>query len=197
MGNLKLLFTTLFLFTFSVLCAQNNEDQWTKNKKTLKENKAPNWNYCSISGKMPYQTFIDSVNQFSILIPKTFDSKIYKKNEFIVYEFSDNTEQNDSPIIEIKIGSIVSEKSDDYFDKSLKKYSNNKSFREFGTIKINNNLTNWIDLRINRKTRKLEFYLVNDLSKRLFILTIKSFKRKFDRDYCIYKDYLKNIEWIK
>ena len=186
------------LLSINGLRAQNNDQNWERLKDKLKENTTPNWNYCSINGRLDYRSFTDSINQYSILLPKNYNSKTYKTDEFIVHQYNPKDKSNESAILEIKIGLKVSENMDDYFDRVLSETVYAKSFRDYGKIELNEYKSYWIESQESKNSRMLSFYLINQETNRIFILTINSSnKKKFDIDYCIYTNYFKNIEWIK
>lgn len=131
-------------------------------------------------------------------MPKNYNTITYKADKFLVNQYKNRDESNENPILEIKIGSIISGKLKDYIEKPLTETLDSKSYRDYGKIELNSKLSYWIESQKNKKMRILSFYLINQETNRIFILTIKSFKkRKFDIDYCIFTQYFKNIEWIK
>ncbi|WP_299537403.1 hypothetical protein [Ulvibacterium sp.] len=199
MTILKSLILILFvLLSINGLKAQNSDQNWEILKNNLKENKTPNWNHCFIDGRLEFQSLTDSINNYSILLPKNYSSTTYKNDKYIVYQYNPTDESNENPILEIKIGPVISEKIDVHFDKALSESVYSKSFRHYGKIELNENESYWIESQKDKKSRMLSFYLINQETNRIFILTINSFKkRKSASDYCIFTNYFKNIEWIK
>lgn len=194
----NLILILFVLLSIYGLRAQSNDQSWAILKDNLKENTTPNWNYCFIDGMLEFQSLTDSINKYSILLPNNYSSVTYKSDEFIVHQYNPTDEATDNPILEIKIGPIVSEKFDIYFEKALSETVNSKSFRSYGKIELKENESYWIESKEDKKSRMLSFYLINQETNRIFILTINSFKkRKPASDYCIFTNYFKNIEWIK
>jgi hypothetical protein len=196
-SNNLILILLIFLSIYG-LKAQNNDQNWEKIKGALKENTTPNWNYCSIDGRLDFRSFADSINRYSVLLPKHYNSITYKTDEFIVHQYKNKDDSNDSPILEIKVGPVISEKIDIYFDRQLKETIYSKNYRDFGRIELNGNESYWIESQENNESRILSFYLINQKTSQIFILTINSFrKRKFDIDYCVFTNYFRNIEWLE
>ena len=190
------------LFYFNNVQAQIDPTKLVELKDKRMKNKDPFWNYCSINGMPDFSNLADSINQYSIKVPKNYESTIISAGEFYINQLkSPKKNTDDYPILEIKVGKTVSEDLGTYFDKILTDKIAEKSLRTFGKEIINGNSSFWIESSLPKKVgnlqRQLSFYLVNPANQKIFTITIKSYKKeKSNRDFCVFGFFVRNLEWI-
>ena len=204
MQNLiRLLGILIALCSLNLVHAQIDINKLKELKDKKMESSDPFRNLCFIDGLPDINILNDSINHFSIGYPRNYKLTSLSQGNLSIIRFeSIENEVNEFPVLETKILEKSIENLESYFDKTLAEKIGEKSLMSFGNEKINGHQSFWIESLIQNMQgdfrHQLSYYLINPLSQKIFIISIKSneYKRR-GLDFCAFGPFVRQLKWIK